>query len=116
MQYDSMLYPSRLQYSGFHSHVAQPELCYNAYTPFPNYSEDTYGGIYHGEFEDCNEVSTRPRLTKDQVDTLEHEFQKNSKPNSMLKRNLAQTTNLHPQRVAVSLDIPASFLGAANIV
>ncbi|KAK5089648.1 hypothetical protein LTR70_006542 [Exophiala xenobiotica] len=80
--------------------MAQPELSYNPYAHLPGYAEDVYGGIYHGEFEDCNEVSTRPRLTKDQVDILEHEFQKNPKPNSMLKRNLAATTNLHPQRVA----------------
>lgn len=59
-------------------------------------------GLYVDDFDDGNEVSTRPRLTKDQVDVLENEFQKNPKPNSMLKRQLAVHTNLSLNRVAVS--------------
>lgn len=113
-QHDSMLCHPQIQCSGFHPHMTQPELYYNPYAHLSDYAEDVYGGMYHGELEDCNEVSTRPRLTKDQVDILEHEFQKNPKPNSMLKRNLAATTNLHPQRVAVSSDNLSSFPDTAN--
>lgn len=55
------------------------------------------------EYEDGTEPSTRPRLTKDQVDVLESQFQAQPKPNSNVKRQLAVQTNLTLPRVAVSL-------------
>lgn len=60
------------------------------------------------EFEDGGETSTRPRLTKDQVDVLESQFQAQPKPNSNIKRQLAVQTKLTLPRVAVSLDVPSS--------
>jgi hypothetical protein len=54
------------------------------------------------EYEDGTEPSTRPRLTKDQVDVLESQFQAQPKPNSNVKRQLAVQTNLSLPRVAVS--------------
>ena len=59
-------------------------------------------GLYYDDFDDGNEVATRPRLTKDQVDMLEAEFIKNPKPNSGHKRYLAEHTKLTMNRVAVS--------------
>lgn len=43
----------------------------------------------------------RPRLTKDQVDLLESQFQAHPKPNSNTKRQLAMRTNLTINRVSV---------------
>jgi hypothetical protein len=54
------------------------------------------------EFEETGEVLTRPRLTKEQVDVLESQFQAHPKPNSNVKRELAVQTQLSLPRVAVS--------------
>ncbi|PGH14158.1 hypothetical protein AJ80_06027 [Polytolypa hystricis UAMH7299] len=56
-----------------------------------------------GSYEDYEEYAenlTRPRLTKEQVDTLEAQFQAHPKPNSNVKRQLAAQTNLTLPRVA----------------
>lgn len=53
------------------------------------------------EYEEYAENLSRPRLTKDQVDTLESQFQAHPKPNSDTKRQLAMQTNLTLPRVAV---------------
>lgn len=103
-QPERVMYHPQMQYPGFHPQIGQPELHYNPYAGFPDYADDAQAGIYYGEFEDSSEISTRPRLTRDQVDILEQEFQKNPKPNSMLKRHLAATTNLNLPRVAVSYE------------
>jgi hypothetical protein len=58
------------------------------------------------EYEDGAEHPTRPRLTKDQVDVLESQFQAQPKPNSNVKRQLAVQTNLSLPRVAVSFFSP----------
>lgn len=54
------------------------------------------------DYEEGTENLTRPRLTKDQVDILEAQFQAHPKPNSMVKRQLASQTKLTLPRVAVS--------------
>ena len=56
---------------------------------------------YQEELEEVGEVSTRPRLTKEQAEVLEAHFQANHKPNSMVKRQLAMQTKLTMSRVAV---------------
>ncbi|KAL1966491.1 hypothetical protein VTN77DRAFT_4413 [Rasamsonia byssochlamydoides] len=50
--------------------------------------------------EEYTENLSRPRLTKEQVDTLEAQFQAHPKPNSNIKRQLAVQTNLSLPRVA----------------
>ncbi|KAI9844211.1 MAG: hypothetical protein M1837_005717 [Sclerophora amabilis] len=47
-----------------------------------------------------SELSTRPRLTQDQVWMLEKQFQAHPKPNSNTKRQLAESTGLSLPRVA----------------
>ncbi|CRK13688.1 hypothetical protein BN1723_018667, partial [Verticillium longisporum] len=42
--------------------------------------------IQHG----ARTTETKPRLAKDEVDKLEREFQRNHKPNSSLKKQLAE--------------------------
>lgn len=54
------------------------------------------------DYEEYAENLSRPRLTKEQVDTLEAQFQAHPKPNSNVKRQLALQTNLTLPRVAVS--------------
>ena len=70
------------------------------------------------DYEDGAETSSRPRLTKDQVDVLESQFQAQPKPNSNVKRQLAVQTKLSLARVAVRLDIhsPPSRLTVAELV
>ncbi|KAI7974823.1 hypothetical protein EIK77_004915 [Talaromyces pinophilus] len=46
------------------------------------------------DYEEYAENLSRPRLTKEQVDTLEAQFQAHPKPNSNKKRELAVQTNL----------------------
>ncbi|EED24100.1 homeobox transcription factor, putative [Talaromyces stipitatus ATCC 10500] len=52
------------------------------------------------DYEEYAENLSRPRLTKEQVDTLEAQFQAHPKPNSNKKRELAVQTNLSLPRVA----------------
>lgn len=54
------------------------------------------------DYEEYAENMSRPRLTKEQVETLEAQFQAHPKPNSNVKRQLAAQTNLSLPRVAVS--------------
>jgi hypothetical protein len=54
------------------------------------------------DYEEYAENLSRPRLTKDQVETLEAQFQAHPKPSSNVKRQLAAQTNLSLPRVAVS--------------
>ncbi|KAL3480215.1 hypothetical protein BJX99DRAFT_36504 [Aspergillus californicus] len=52
------------------------------------------------DYEEYAENLSRPRLTKDQVETLEAQFQAHPKPSSNVKRQLAAQTNLSLPRVA----------------
>ncbi|KAI5292628.1 hypothetical protein KEM52_006190, partial [Ascosphaera acerosa] len=56
--------------------------------------------FYHAVTLEDTESLSRPRLTKEQVDTLEAQFQAHPKPNSSVKRQLAMQTNLTLPRVA----------------
>ncbi|KAJ9625333.1 hypothetical protein H2204_010425 [Knufia peltigerae] len=73
-----------------------PSLRYNA----NDYADYMGSGIMPDDFgPEMEEISTRPRLTKEQVEVLEAQFQANHKPNSQVKRQLAIQTNLKFQRV-----------------
>ncbi|PWY81966.1 hypothetical protein BO70DRAFT_43437 [Aspergillus heteromorphus CBS 117.55] len=52
------------------------------------------------DYEEYAENLSRPRLTKEQVETLEAQFQAHPKPSSNVKRQLAAQTNLSLPRVA----------------
>ncbi len=95
-------------------HAIQPSLSYehypiqsqhvDAYYPAPQHAEYAdFGSINpdHEDFEGCSEVLTRPRLTKEQVEVLEAQFQAHPKPNSNVKSQLALQTKLTLPRVAV---------------
>jgi hypothetical protein len=93
----------------------QPPVRYPQPAPPPQHLESYFTGHPHGDFADFGhhaavlddyddgvEPSSRPRLTKDQVDVLESQFQAQPKPNSNVKRQLAVQTKLTLPRVAVS--------------
>ena len=77
------------------------EEVYGSYS-HNEWGENLSAGLYQEEYEDGGEVSTRPRLTREQVEVLETQFQANHKPSSSVKRQLAAQTNLSLPRVAVS--------------
>ncbi|KAK2754257.1 hypothetical protein FQN54_007136 [Arachnomyces sp. PD_36] len=85
-----------------HPHMGHPMDGYLVAHP-PLEMTDFYQHPHHPSFEEYEEYAenlSRPRLTKDQVDTLESQFQAHPKPNSDTKRQLALQTNLTLPRVA----------------
>ncbi|TDZ61915.1 Homeobox-leucine zipper protein HAT1 [Colletotrichum trifolii] len=54
-------------------------------------------GMVHGHGGKTTE--TKPRLSKDEVDRLENEFQKNNKPTSSLKKTLAESMGVDVSRI-----------------
>ncbi|KAF7594095.1 hypothetical protein BBP40_010093 [Aspergillus hancockii] len=69
---------------------------------YPHQSFDMID-FYHQpimDYEEYAENLSRPRLTKEQVETLEAQFQAHPKPSSNVKRQLAAQTNLSLPRVA----------------
>jgi hypothetical protein len=58
------------------------------------------------DYDEYTENLSRPRLTKEQVETLEAQFQAHPKPSSNVKRQLAAQTNLSLPRVAVRTKDP----------
>lgn len=94
-----------MQFPQYPAHGHQMEHFY------PNYGQAEFADFApHGgmqdEFEENGEVSTRPRLTKEQVEVLETQFQQHPKPNSVAKRQLALQTKLTLPRVAVRYRLP----------
>lgn len=69
----------------------------------PDYSDMGPITPDHEDFEGCTEIMTRPRLTKEQVEVLESQFQAHPKPNGQTKRQLAIQTKLTLPRVAVRI-------------
>jgi len=57
-------------------------------------------------------TESKPRLSKEEVEILEAEFQKNHKPNSSLKKALAEQMRVDNARINVSLRASA-LLGRA---
>ena len=84
-----------------HSH-SHPQL--NQMHPYAHldYSDFPPHGSLQEDYEDGPEIPSRPRLTREQVDVLESQFQAQPKPNSNVKRQLAIQTKLTLPRVAVS--------------
>ena len=62
------------------------------------------------DYDEYTENLSRPRLTKEQVETLEAQFQAHPKPSSNVKRQLAAQTNLSLPRVAVCKNRGYTFL------
>lgn len=114
---EMMPFPHPPQAHTFYLQQSQQPAIYQPYMQHPQQMEEfvvRYGApeyaefgyphpAYYEEFDDMSgEPSTRPRLTKDQVEVLEAQFQANHKPSSVVKRQLAMQTMLTLPRVAVS--------------
>ncbi|KAL5341835.1 hypothetical protein BJX70DRAFT_28113 [Aspergillus crustosus] len=101
----------------FTNHPGVPMEQHMAYDPamvHPSMMHPMDGYLYHHphfemvdyyhqpimDYEEYAENLSRPRLTKDQVETLEAQFQAHPKPSSNVKRQLAAQTNLSLPRVA----------------
>ena len=95
-------YP-QMQYPPYVAHPQQPvEEFYLPYNG-PEYADFMDAGMIHDEGGRTQEISTRPRLTREQAEVLEAHFQANHKPSSQVKRELAIQTGLEPNRVAVRI-------------
>lgn len=85
---------------------------YNTYQPYGDYTGyvqdavDTYQGhhqhhlVHHHQMSRTTE--SKPRLSKEEVEVLEAEFQKNHKPNSSTKKALAESMRVDNARINVS--------------
>lgn len=95
-------------------HAANQLAPYQHYHLAPQHVEAYYASSYstdypdfgcvppeHEDVDGCSEILTRPRLTKEQVEVLETQFQAHPKPNGHVKRQLALQTKLALPRVAV---------------
>jgi hypothetical protein len=109
----------QIQHAQQQQHHQQQQQLYAAYVQPQQHLEEQYlhyggpefadfgyaaGGFYE-EYEEAGEPSTRPRLTKEQVEVLESQFQQNHKPSSVVKRQLAMQTMLSLPRVAVRVSV-----------
>lgn len=90
---------TQMPYPTFVAHAQQPVDEF--YMPYSGaeYADFMDMGMMHDEMGESQEISTRPRLTKEQAEVLEAHFQANHKPSSQLKRELAIQTGLALQRV-----------------
>ncbi|ETI23964.1 hypothetical protein G647_05771 [Cladophialophora carrionii CBS 160.54] len=86
----------------YHTYVAHPQQAPDEfYMPYAGaeYADFMEAGMMHDDMGESQEISTRPRLTKEQAEVLEAHFQANHKPSSQLKRELAIQTGLTLNRV-----------------
>ncbi|EXJ62169.1 hypothetical protein A1O7_02602 [Cladophialophora yegresii CBS 114405] len=86
----------------YHTYVGHPQQTPDEfYMPYAGaeYADFIEAGMLHDDIGESQEISTRPRLTKEQAEVLEAHFQANHKPSSQLKRELAIQTGLTLNRV-----------------
>ncbi|KAF4123904.1 Homeobox domain [Geosmithia morbida] len=85
----------------------------DAFATYPQYPATNYNAILASSMEAyqaqhhhlvhhqpmSRTTESKPRLSKDEVDTLEKEFQKNHKPNSSTKKSLAEAMRVENARI-----------------
>jgi hypothetical protein len=88
---------------------------YPSYSHFPNYSSyladsmETYQTNHHHlvhHHQMSRTTESKPRLSKEEVEILEAEFQKNHKPNSTTKKALAESMRVDNARINVGVIFP----------
>ena len=100
------------QWSGWAYAPANPSYNnYQAYGEYPNYaaeSMDPYAAHHHHHqhhlvhhHQMSRTTESKPRLSKEEVEVLEAEFQKNHKPNSSTKKTLAESMRVDNARINV---------------
>lgn len=73
---------------------------YDSLSSFPPYNAAALAGLA---------VDVKPRLTKEQHDVLENEFQKQSKPNTNTKKRFAEVLGVSLDKVNVRLLLVLDF-------
>lgn len=89
--------------------VHDPFTSYSQYPTYTSYladSMETYQNnhhhlVHHQQMSRTTE--SKPRLSKEEVEILEAEFQKNHKPNSTIKKALAESMRVDNARINVCL-------------
>lgn len=104
---DNMGSYSQTQWSGWgYSGVSNPFSGYpslHSYTTYLPESMELYSA-QHRHFSHphmSRTTETKPRLSKDEVEVLEAEFQRNHKPNSSTKKALAESMRVDNARINV---------------
>lgn len=99
------------QWSGWaYAPTNQSYNTYQAYGEYPGYaadSMDAYAAHHHHQHhlvhhhQMSRTTESKPRLSKEEVEVLEAEFQKNHKPNSSTKKALAESMRVDNARINV---------------
>lgn len=92
-------FPTRMQLSPYASCFAD-----SMEAAYQNHQQHL---VHHHQMSRTTE--SKPRLSKEEVEILEAEFQKNHKPNSTTKKALAESMRVENARINVRF--PPSFLG-----
>ena len=96
-------------------HASAPN--HMAYSSYPYSREQLYAIAQyqqqrtmagHAAMPPSKQPDPKPRLSKDEVDLLEREFQKNSKPSSGRKREIAELLKVEHPRINARLGRPPS--------
>lgn len=90
---------------------------YPTYTSYLADSMDAYQTnhhhlVHHQQMSRTTE--SKPRLSKEEVEILEAEFQKNHKPNSTIKKALAESMRVDNARINVCLSFFSWYAQIAN--
>jgi len=91
------------QHYPLHAGHQMPQVAYAGYPGYPNRypTGQPVSSFYWGTIYRANKTDSKPRLSKEEVDKLEAEFQKNNKPNSSLKKGLAEQLGVDVARINV---------------
>ena len=85
---------------------------------FPNNYESFFGNSMEQAFHSqvqllhhqqlARTTESKPRLSKEEVEILENEFQKNHKPSTIIKKTLADSMRVDGARINVSVQLSTS--------
>jgi hypothetical protein len=85
-----------------------PYAVYNQVQTYPTYIADSIEAAYQSHQQHLvhhhqmsRTTESKPRLSKEEVEVLEAEFQKNHKPNSSTKKALAESMRVDNARINV---------------
>ena len=96
-----------------HGPPHQPHIGHHEYIPYSDNPTNQFYELQHhphhglimgdqnAALTSHDKTETKPRLAKNEVDQLEAEFQRNNKPNSNLKRELAAQMRVDITRINV---------------
>lgn len=98
-----------------YAEVNDPFSGYQQYSNYSAYLADSMEAyqtqhhhlVHHHQMSRTTE--SKPRLSKEEVEILEAEFQKNHKPNSSTKKALAESMRVDNARINVRLLTPMTF-------